>query len=170
VESFSLLIPGGRVVVIVDPVDGAVVASGFTDLATVIGYLDPHTRARGHRSMRSSTTLQPSRLALEGYGDGDLSALDHVRVRQGGGVFTQRAWLALRDIRPGDTDTYGGLAARAGNPRAARAAGQACARNRVAPFVPCHRIIAADGSLGGFAYGLMVKSDLLRHESALGAH
>jgi len=48
-----------------------------------------------------------------------------------------------------------------------RAAGQACATNRVAPFVPCHRILRTDGSLGGYAYGLPVKEALLVHEGAL---
>ena len=48
-----------------------------------------------------------------------------------------------------------------------RAAGQACARNKVAPFVPCHRILRTDGSLGGYAYGLPVKEALLVHEGAI---
>ena len=54
----------------------------------------------------------------------------------------------------------------AGMLRAVRAAGQACATNRVAPFVPCHRIVRTDGSLGGYAYGLEVKEALLTHEGA----
>lgn len=168
VECLSVRIPGGSVAVVADPLDGAVIASGFADIARAIGFLDEPTRQRGHRIVRSSQSLEPARQALLAYSEGNLLALDHVRVRQHGGEFTQRAWLAMREIRPGDTDSYSGLAARAGSPRAARAAGRACARNRVSPFVPCHRIIATDGSLGGFAYGLSVKTELLLHESAFG--
>jgi methylated-DNA-[protein]-cysteine S-methyltransferase len=64
------------------------------------------------------------------------SALDEVQVTQPGGPFQQRAWAAMRRIRPGTTDTYAGLAARAGSPRAARAAGTACSLNMVAPSCP----------------------------------
>ena len=59
--------------------------------------------------------------------------------------------------------------AAAGSASAVRAAGQACARNKVAPFVPCHRILRSDGTLGGYAYGLPVKAALLAHEGARAA-
>jgi methylated-DNA-[protein]-cysteine S-methyltransferase len=104
--------------------------------------------------------------ALTAYADGHLEALDHVVVRQPGGPFLQRAWLEMRAIGPGKTDSYAGLAARAGSPHAVRAAGQACARNKVAPFVPCHRILRTGGNLGGYAYGLPIKEALLVHEGA----
>jgi len=58
----------------------------------------------------------------------------------------------------------GELAARAGAPRAVRAAGSACARNAVCLFVPCHRVVRRDGSLGGYYYGLATKQSLLEHE------
>ena len=79
----------------------------------------------------------------------------------------QRAWLEMRGVHAGETDTYAGLAERAGIPRAIRAAGQACAKNKVAPFVPCHRILRTGGGLGGYAYGIPVKEALLVHEGAL---
>ncbi len=97
------------------------------------------------------------------YADGDLHALEEVQVRQPGGPFRQRAWSAMREIRAGTVDTYAGLAARAGSPRAHRAAGTACSMNLVAPFVPCHRIVAAHG-IGDYGYGVNVKHALLRHE------
>ena len=104
--------------------------------------------------------------ACDAYRAGDLGALDVVLVRQPGGPFIAKARDELRTIPAGEVDTYAGLAARAGRPAAVRAAGQACATNRVAPFVPCHRIVRTDGSLGGYAYGLDVKSALLQHEGA----
>ena len=76
----------------------------------------------------------------------------------------QDAWLAMRRIAPGSTLTYAELAAAAGRPAAVRAAGSACARNLVAPFVPCHRVVRTGGTLGGYYYGLDVKSALLRTE------
>lgn len=105
--------------------------------------------------------------ALARYWAGDLAALDEVPVAQPGGPFRQAAWAAMRSIPPGTTVTYSRLAAMAGRPTAVRAAGSACARNLVAPFVPCHRVVRADGSLGGYAYGLDVKRALLAHEQAL---
>ena len=64
--------------------------------------------------------------------------------------FLQAAWTACRSIPYGETRTYSWLAARAGSPRAARAAGQCMARNRLPIVVPCQRIVASDGGLGGF--------------------
>ena len=102
--------------------------------------------------------------AVARYWAGELGALDEVEVAQPGGPFRQAAWAAMRRIPAGTTVTYTELAARAGRPAAVRAAGSACARNLVAPFVPCHRVVRADGTLGGYAYGLDVKRALLAHE------
>lgn len=102
--------------------------------------------------------------AVSRYLAGELTALDAVRVRQPGGPFRQAAWEAMRAIPPGETVTYAELARRSGSPAAVRAAGSACARNLVAPFVPCHRVVRSDGSLGGYAHGLDVKRALLDHE------
>ncbi|QUC12596.1 methylated-DNA--[protein]-cysteine S-methyltransferase [Arachnia propionica] len=70
----------------------------------------------------------------------------------------------MRRIPPGRTVSYSELAAMAGRPAAARAAAGACARNRVAVVVPCHRVIRGDGGLGGYAFGLEVKQALLDFE------
>ena len=72
----------------------------------------------------------------------------------------------MRQIPAGETWSYSELATRAGRPAAIRAAGQGCALNRVAPFVPCHRVLRSDGSLGGYAYGLATKRALLDFEGA----
>ena len=167
-ETTSVDVPGGRVTVVVDPDDGVVVASGFADLETTLGFLDDKERARGCRDVAGDApSVRPVVEALRAYAAGDLGALDHVTVRQPGGPFLQRAWTELRGVHAGETDSYAGLAVRAGSPTAVRAAGQACARNKVAPFVPCHRILRSDGSLGGYAYGLAVKEALLAHEGVL---
>ncbi len=81
-----------------------------------------------------------------------------------GTAFQQRVWQALRDIPPGETRSYGELAAAVGNPRASRAVGGANGANNIAVLIPCHRVIAANGALGGYAYGLEIKAELLRRE------
>ncbi|MBU1318099.1 MAG: methylated-DNA--[protein]-cysteine S-methyltransferase [candidate division Zixibacteria bacterium] len=78
--------------------------------------------------------------------------------------FQRKALLALARVQYGRTVSYGELAAEAGNPRAARAAGTACARNPIAIVIPCHRVIAGDGSLGGYGGGEDHKRFLLKLE------
>lgn len=84
-----------------------------------------------------------------------------------GTPFQQRVWEELRRIPTGETRTYGELAAALGNPGASRAVGGANGSNNVAVLIPCHRVIATDGTLGGYAYGLTIKAELLRREGAL---
>jgi methylated-DNA-[protein]-cysteine S-methyltransferase len=79
--------------------------------------------------------------------------------------FFQQAWELCRSIPYGETRSYGWLASACGSPAAHRAVGQAMARNPVPIFVPCHRILRANGALGGFAWGVEFKSWLLDLES-----
>lgn len=81
-----------------------------------------------------------------------------------GSVFQVQVWQALRHIPSGTTVTYQELARRLGKPRAFRAVGQACGANPLPLIIPCHRVIAADGSLGGYSSGLARKRWLLEHE------
>jgi AraC family transcriptional regulator of adaptative response/methylated-DNA-[protein]-cysteine methyltransferase len=81
-----------------------------------------------------------------------------------GTAFQQRVWDELRRIPCGETRSYGELAAALGNPKASRAVGGANGANRIAVLIPCHRVIAADGTLGGYAWGLEIKAELLRRE------
>ena len=81
-----------------------------------------------------------------------------------GTAFQQRVWEELRRIPHGETRSYGELAAALGNPKASRAVGGANGANHVAVLIPCHRVIAADGTLGGYAYGPAIKAELLRRE------
>jgi O-6-methylguanine DNA methyltransferase len=98
--------------------------------------------------------------------DGDARALDRVVLDLAGRPpFFGAAWQACRRIPPGETRSYRWLAAAAGRPLAARAAGQAMARNPWALVIPCHRVIGSDGGLHGYgAGGLGVKARLLQME------
>lgn len=84
-----------------------------------------------------------------------------------GTAFQQRVWEELRRIPHGETRSYGELAAALGNPKASRAVGGANGANNIAVLIPCHRVIAADGTLGGYAYGLEIKAELLKREGEI---
>lgn len=88
-------------------------------------------------------------------------------LRLQGTAFQQRAWAVLRQISYGQIMTYGQQAAAMGSPRASRAAGAANGKNPLPILIPCHRVIAADGTLGGYSCGLERKAFLLRLEGAL---
>ncbi len=87
-----------------------------------------------------------------------------IAVDQPGTAFQQSVWAQLCAIPKGETRSYGDIAAALGNPNASRAVGGANAANGVAVLVPCHRVVASNGSLGGYAYGAAIKSELLRRE------
>jgi AraC family transcriptional regulator of adaptative response/methylated-DNA-[protein]-cysteine methyltransferase len=81
-----------------------------------------------------------------------------------GSDFELKVWNALCDIPAGTTATYGEIAARVGSPREAREVGEACAANRLAVVVPCHRIVKKDGSISGYRWGFKRKRALLERE------
>jgi len=103
---------------------------------------------------------------LHRYAAGDRTALDEIGLDFSGVTpFFSGAWNACRSIPAGETRSYAWLAAEAGSPLAMRAAGQAMARNRFSLIIPCHRVIASDGGLGGYGGGgLGVKARLLQME------
>ncbi len=80
--------------------------------------------------------------------------------------FRRQVLDQLREIRYGDTASYGAVAAAAGNPKAVRAVGSACATNPLPVVVPCHRVVRSDGSTGGYVGGLEAKRTLLDLESS----
>ena len=84
-----------------------------------------------------------------------------------GTPFQEAIWRELQRIPVGQTRTYAQLAAAIGRPKAVRAAGAANGANPVAVLIPCHRVIAAGGGMGGYAYGLEIKRKLLAREGAL---
>lgn len=81
-----------------------------------------------------------------------------------GTAFQEAVWRELRRIPKGETRSYAEIAAAAGKPKAVRAAGGANGANNVAVLIPCHRVVRADGSIGGYAYGPAIKEELLARE------
>jgi methylated-DNA-[protein]-cysteine S-methyltransferase len=111
-------------------------------------------------------TLDPDAVAaavaeLEAYFAGRLLAFSLTLDLRGVSAFDAAVWTAARQIPYGETVSYGELAFMAGHPRAARAAGNAMARCPFFPVVPCHRVIHADGSIGGWGADTWVKGWLL---------
>jgi methylated-DNA-[protein]-cysteine S-methyltransferase len=143
--------------------EGRVRAAGFTpDMDELLPDLESVSTARAD--------LGPISAAVLAYFDGDLTAIDDVPVEQSsGGEFVGHAWQTLRQVKPGEPVTYTEFARLAGRPSAVRAAAMACARNAVALFVPCHRVLRLDGGLGGYRWGVPVKQWLLDHEARAGS-
>jgi methylated-DNA-[protein]-cysteine S-methyltransferase len=143
--------------------DGAVRATGFTtDVDALLGLIHP-ALVEPTEPVADAGAVST---AVRSYLDGDLTALDAVPVEQRtDGLFMAHAWTVMRDIKPGEPVTYTAFAALSGRPAAVRAAAAACARNPVALFVPCHRVLRTDGTLGGYRWGLPVKQWLLGHET-----
>lgn len=106
-----------------------------------------------------------ARAAIEGREPGPAPAV-HPAVVEQTSPFRRKIWRVLQRISRGNTATYADVARRAGRPGAARAAGGACGANLVPLFIPCHRVTAANGRLGGFSSGLGWKRWLLSAEGA----
>ncbi|WP_296554669.1 methylated-DNA--[protein]-cysteine S-methyltransferase [Pigmentiphaga sp.] len=150
-----------------------------TDADQVVRALDfADHGARLHRGLREhygDVTLAeapaPAGIAdaLARYFDGEWEALDALRTATAGSTLQRRVWAALRRIPAGTTTTYGRLARELGfdDPRAAIAIGAANGANPIAIIVPCHRVIASNGDLKGYAWGLHRKRWLLEHEKAM---
>ncbi|SJN27826.1 Methylated-DNA--protein-cysteine methyltransferase [Microbacterium esteraromaticum] len=157
----TLATPDGALTILADA-EQRVLASGWTDDHEAI-------IARVHPSLRPGEIVEGVTDAADAalaYYAGELTAIETVRVRQRGTELQQAGWAALRRIAAGSPLTYSEFAIELGSPQAVRAAASICARNAPALFVPCHRVLRADGSLGGFAWGLPVKQRLLDRESA----
>jgi methylated-DNA-[protein]-cysteine S-methyltransferase len=97
------------------------------------------------------------------YFAGDRATFD-LALAPAGTPFQQRVWQALTEIPFGQAISYGELAARIDRPKAARAVGQANGANPIPIVIPCHRVIAADGTIGGYSGGLRIKRHLLAIE------
>jgi methylated-DNA-[protein]-cysteine S-methyltransferase len=121
-------------------------------------------RALGPFETRAAADPAGARTRLAAYFAGDRDALSSQKVELHGTPFQRAVWRELGRIRPGRTLSYAALARRISRPRALRAVGQANGSNPVCLFVPCHRVIAADGGLGGYGGGLERKHKLLALE------
>ncbi|MBB6481741.1 methylated-DNA--[protein]-cysteine S-methyltransferase [Spirochaeta isovalerica] len=103
---------------------------------------------------------------LEEYFNGNREVFD-IPLITAGTDFQKEVWEALQTIPYGRTESYGELAARMGREKAVRAVAGANGANGISILIPCHRIIAADGSLGGYAGGIPAKKKLLELESQM---
>jgi AraC family transcriptional regulator, regulatory protein of adaptative response / methylated-DNA-[protein]-cysteine methyltransferase len=113
---------------------------------------------------RDDAALRPTLAAILAHLDGGVR-LD-LPVDVAATAFEWRVWKALQEIPYGETRSYAEVAAAVGRPRAARAVARACASNRVALLVPCHRVVRSDGSAGGYRWGQARKRRLLEQERA----
>ncbi|SEH17329.1 DNA-O6-methylguanine--protein-cysteine S-methyltransferase /Transcriptional regulator Ada [Sphingopyxis sp. YR583] len=93
-----------------------------------------------------------------------VNGFDHIPIDVKGTAFQEAVWRELRKIPAGETRSYADIAAAVGKPKAVRAAGSANGANNVAVLIPCHRVVRSDGTLGGYAYGLPIKEELLKRE------
>lgn len=96
----------------------------------------------------------------------DGAPLEPLPLDVPGTDFQWEVWRALQAIPPGSTRTYRDIAVAIGRPSAARAVARACASNRVALLIPCHRVVRGSGGLGGYRWGVGRKRSLLEHEAA----
>ena len=138
--------------------------AGFKGVEDLIARMDKDDSSLSLKSVKTIPIISD---LISDYFDGDLKALNGIKVRQPGAEFSQFVWKEMRKIPVGKIWSYAELAHRAGSPAAVRAAGTACGRNLIAPIVPCHRVVKSGGALGNYGYGLGVKEWLLRHEGAL---
>ena len=111
--------------------------------------------------------FEAAKRELSAYFEGVPTDFAALTLDPRGTPFQLRVWQELRRIPWGQTISYGELARRVRNPKASRAVGQANAVNPIPLIIPCHRVIAADGSLGGYSSGLDRKRWLLEHEGAM---
>ena len=112
---------------------------------------------------RTPSALPEVKRQLEQYFAGRRRKFD-LRLAPQGTAFQRKVWKELLKIPYGKTLSYGSLAGRIGDPRAARAVGTANGRNPISIIIPCHRVIGSTGRLTGYAGGLKVKEALLRLE------
>ena len=120
------------------------------------------------RIERDDGALRPTLAAILAHLDGSVRKLD-LPIDVAATSFEWRVWKALKEIPYGETRSYAEVAASLGRPRAARAVARACAANRVALLVPCHRVVRGDGSAGGYRWGEARKRRLLAREKARSA-
>jgi methylated-DNA-[protein]-cysteine S-methyltransferase len=153
-------------------------------IKTPLGDLELVTSSRGirrlefiydqavHQIIEGEETTDDASLAaelqrqLDAYFAGTLREFD-LPLDPLGTEFQRRAWDVIANIPCGETMSYGTVAMLSGAPGAARAAGSACGHNPIVLLVPCHRVVASGGGIGGYGAGMHRKVWLLEHEGAL---
>lgn len=141
---------------------GSVLSAGWTDDPALVLARLPEQ----HRPTRALEGTARSAQSVEAYYSGEPEHALAVPVLQFGTDLFREGWHRLRQIPAGAVLTYTELATAMQRPAAVRAAASVCARNAPALFVPCHRVLRSDGTLGGFAWGIEVKRALLEREAS----
>jgi methylated-DNA-[protein]-cysteine S-methyltransferase len=145
--------------------DRAVVLADFTDRKLMPAQLAAVRRRFGPTVEGPSPLLDRAEAQLREFFAGSRRQFD-LPIDTPGSTFQERVWSELRRIPYGETIAYRELAERVGSPRAPRAVGLANGSNRLAIIIPCHRVIAAGGGLGGYGGGLEAKRYLLDLEAS----
>lgn len=114
--------------------------------------------------LQNEKVLTDAKEQIEAYCSGRLKQFA-IPLQLKGTEFQKTVWSALQDIPYGEVRTYGDIAAKIGNKNASRAVGMANSKKPIPLLIPCHRVVGADGSLTGFAYGLSIKRKLLEFEA-----
>lgn len=156
----------GRAESVMGPLLVGATAKGvcFIGFAEAFDALEGDLRRRfPHATLREDPGLAETLGALAAHLREPAAAL-HLPLDIRGTAFQRRVWDALQTIPAGQARSYGGLAAEMGVPRATRAVARACAQNPLAPIIPCHRVVAKDGNLTGYRWGLAAKRRLLAEE------
>ena len=148
--------------------DEALVLADFSERRLMPVQLATTRRRIGPTSSGSSPLLDRAERQLREYLAGERVDFD-LPIQLPGSPFQERVWSELLHIPYGETISYGEMARRVRVPAASRAVGRANGSNRIAVIVPCHRVIAAGGSLGGYGGGLPAKRFLLDLEARAGA-
>jgi methylated-DNA-[protein]-cysteine S-methyltransferase len=148
------------------PIDDLLLVSDGTALTGLQMDLSRRTKGALPSWKRDPGPFREVLLQLHAYFEGELTQFDLPIVIQGT-EFQQLVWRGLRNLRYGEQVSYGELATRIGNPAASRAVGMANGRNRIGIIIPCHRVIGAGGTLGGYGAGLGRKQWLLEHEASV---
>jgi methylated-DNA-[protein]-cysteine S-methyltransferase len=157
----------------------ATIAPFYSELESPVGILllrgdeqrltGLHMHGQRHRPAlplgleRNDKAFRFAREQLKAYFAGKLQKFE-LTLASEGSAFQRSVWKALCQIPFAETESYGGLAKRIGNPNASRAVGLANGKNPIGIIVPCHRVIGANGSLTGYGGGLPRKQWLLAHE------
>lgn len=115
---------------------------------------------------QTSPIIEETKKQLQQYFDGNRKTFD-LDLLLVGSDFQKQVWQGLLNINYGQTISYGQLATNIHNPKSVRAVGSANGANAISIIVPCHRVIASDGSLGGYGGGLAVKKRLLKLEDTI---
>lgn len=152
--------PAGKFSIAVDA-RGAIAAAVFGDDGALRKCFKGRHKTR--EAVRDPVALRDLRRQVEAYFAGSREPFVFELATEPT-PFQDKVWKSLREIPYGETRSYGQLAASVGNPKASRAVGRANGSNPVCLFVPCHRVVGADGSLTGYAHGTEVKKKLLEVE------